>query len=234
MCAPRRRLWPVVLISSALLLLAVGAVAIGQLYWSGLHGGMARMRVSIDEASRRQVMLAEQVRAAEERLRERQAELDRREAALDAREGSHGSAESELRGYPTDTQLGSGVVVPGLVAGSPPATLGGVDRRLLHALVAGITQDVARLPPPAQRIQRGPQLGVRSAVQSGHRALRAQAQVADAALALGDPVLVDLAAAGAQRLLFELYGAGDARAQDVARQLGELRAALRTAERRMR
>lgn len=224
----RRRLWPVVLISSALLLLAVGAIAIGQLYWSGLHSGMARMRVSIDEASRRQVMLAEQVRAAEARLRERQAELDRREAALDARARTAASAEAGPEDRPGEAPSA------GAVAGSPPTSFDGVDRRLLRGLLAAITQEVTRLPPPARRRSLGPQPGARSAVLGAHRALKAQVQVADAALTLDDPVLLDLAAAAAQRLLFELYAGGDARAQDVARQLGELRSALRPAKRRLR
>lgn len=43
-----------------------------------LHSGMARTRASTDEASPRQAMLAEQVRAADAQLRERQAEPDRR------------------------------------------------------------------------------------------------------------------------------------------------------------
>lgn len=239
MRAPRRRLWPVVLISSALLLLAVGAVAIGQLYWSGLHSGMARMRVSIDEASRRQVMLAEQVRAAEARLRERQAELDRREAALDARAGGHAGEASGPRDPRQEEQLwqsrsAPGSLLPGTAASLPP-TLDAVDPRLLQALLAGITRDVARLPPPARRgAQVGPQLGPRSTVLSGHRAVKAQIQVAETALALGDPVLFDLATATAQRLLLALYGGSDPRVEEVARQLSELRAALRSPDRRMR
>jgi len=229
--APRRRLWPVVLISSALLLLAVGAVAIGQLYWTGLHSGLARMRVSIDEASRRQVMLAEQVRAAEARLRERQAELDRREAELEARD--RGERPGQQGGQPRVERFAPAVAA-GATTGSLPAIFSGVDRRRLQALLAGITRGIAMLPPPAWRVQPGPPSGARSQTLSSHRTLKAQVQVADAALALGDPVLLDLAVSAAQRLLFDLYAGGDARAQDLARQLGELRAALRTAERRLR
>ena len=234
MRSPRRRLWPVVLISSALLLLAVGAVAIGQLYWSGLHSGMARMRVSIDEASRRQVMLAEQVRAAEARLRERQAELDRREAALDARAEGHAGEASKPRDQRRDLASIPGSLFPGSAASLPP-TLDAVDPRLLQALLAGINRDVARLPPPARRgAQLGPQLGPRSTVLSGHRAVKAQIQVAETALALGDAVLLDLATATAQRLLLALYAGSDPRVQEVAGQLSELRAALRSTDRRMR
>ena len=232
MRSPRRRLWPVALISSALLLLTVGAIAIGQLYWSGLHSGMARMRVSIEQASRRQVMLAEQVRAAEARLSEREAELDRREAALEAQAGrergdgagQHGQAERSA----------AGVAAPAAGSGAPPATLDGIDWRFVHGLLAGITRDVATLPPPTRRAPHGSRSGARLQALNSHRALKAQMQVADAALELGDPVLLDLTAAAAQRLLFDLYAGGDARAQDVARQLGQVRAALRVAERRLR
>ncbi len=239
MRSPRRRLWPVVLISSALLLLAVGAVAIGQLYWSGLHSGMARMRVSIDEASRRQVMLAEQVRAAEARLRERQAELDRREAALDARAGGHAGEASRPRdSTPGRTTLGV-TVSPRFPAPRHRGELAADARRRRPAAVAGPAggHHSGSRPAPATGPARsaiGPQLGPRSTVLSGHRAVKAQIQVAETALALGDPVLFDLATATAQRLLLALYAGSDPRVQEVARQLSELRAALRSTDRRMR
>jgi hypothetical protein len=58
--------------------------------------------------------------------------------------------------------------------------------------------------------------------------LRSQMQLADGALALGDPVLLDMAAAAAQRLLLETYGrVGSGRAREIDAQLGELRNALR-------
>jgi len=59
-------------------------------------------------------------------------------------------------------------------------------------------------------------------------------EVAEAALTLGDPVLLDLAAAAAQRLILKLYAGSDPRAQTLTRQLGELRAALRPTARPMR
>lgn len=227
------------LISSALLLLAAGAVAIGQLYWSGLHSGMARMRVSIDDASRRHVMLAEQVRAAQARLRERQAELDRRESALDLRAEGQAGEQSRPRDHRQNEGLWESPSVPGYRLQGPsaslPPTLDAVDQRLLQVLLAGIIRDVARLPPPVRRgAPVGPQLGLRSTVLSGHRAVKAQVQVAETALALSDPVLFDLATATAHRLLLALYARSDPRAQEMARQLRELRATLRSADRRMR
>ncbi len=229
-----------VLISSALLLLAAGAIAIGQLYWSGLHSGMARMRVSIDDASRRQVMLADQVRAAEQALRERQAELDRREAALDARADEPRGVDLSrspqyLTGQPRLPASAPGQLVPGVVAGTPPATIDAIDPRRLRAMLTGIVRDVARLPPPARRVPPvGLQMGPRAMPPSGHRAVKAQVEVVETALALGDPVLFDLTAAAAQQLLLKLYAGSEPRAQDLARQLGELRAALRPTARPMR
>ena len=44
----RRSIWPVLLISTALLLLALGLVTVGHFYWSGLRGGVQQMHAADD------------------------------------------------------------------------------------------------------------------------------------------------------------------------------------------
>jgi len=233
----RRRLWPVVLISSALLLLAMGAVAIGQLYWSSLHGGMARMRASINEASQTQLLLAQQVRAAQVLLLEREAELDRREAELERR--GQGDRAADTKGdlaatpvQPADGSIGPGAG-PGLDAylgldlGPPAMTLNGIDPGRLYGLIASISREIGRLPPEPKRMQRDARRGAQPA-PIGKQLLKAQMQVAGGALALGDPVLLDIAAAATQRLLVKTYGrVGSGRVLEIGLQLLELRTALR-------
>lgn len=232
-----RRRWPLVLISSALLLLVVGAIAIGQLYWSGLHGGMARMRASMDEASRQQVFLAEQVRAAQAALRDREAELDRREAELERRglggadlgPMSGGQSAQVQQSFVTDpsTEPSTGATVSGL--GPLPMTLDGIEKKRLHALLVSTSREVARLPLSPWRIQRGGRSSGQVAPATAKQLLKAQLQVAEGAVALADPLLLDMAIAVAQRLLIETYdrGGGSRRAREIGVELGELRAALR-------
>ena len=227
-----RRLWPVVLISSALLLLVVGAVAIGQIYWSGLHGGMARMRASMDEASRQQVLLAEQVRAAQAVLREREAELDRREADLERRGrggadlGSMSGRQSAQAQQSFVTNSSTGTTGSGL--GPLPMTLDGIEQRRFHALLASISREIARLPLSPWRTQRDVRSGAPVAPRTAKQLLKAQTQVAEGALALSDPLLLDIAVTATQRLLLETYGrSGGGRVRALGAELVELRAALR-------
>ncbi|MGB5835037.1 MAG: hypothetical protein WBG92_24050 [Thiohalocapsa sp.] len=230
---PRPRLWPILLISSALLLLALGAVAVGQMYWNHMHVGMVRLRQSIDEASHRQVVLAEQVRDAQAGLRARHAELDRREAELTGCgvAGEAAVSKDQLSGRQHGPRM---IIGNSGVSGRPlPATVDRIDRRRLRGLLAAIAKEAVRLPP-SRRAQR-PRIGSQAMPRGGAFPLsaklliKAQLQVADAALNMGDLLLLDVAAEAAQRFLGDLYPVGDLRTRDLGALIGELRSELRLA-----
>lgn len=224
----RRPIWPVLLISTALLLLAVLGVAVGHFYWTSLRGGVQQMQASMDEASRRQLLLTQQVRDAQAALQARQAELDRLQAEL----GERGTAPAATeRGVAADP-----VVPPPLGFGSPQLPLSMAQQARLRVRLDAIGRAAARLPPP--RPARAPPVPMQPGADPllhGSRALRAQLEVAESALALADAVLLDTAASAAQRLLLDLYGNGaNARAIALHRQLGALRAELAAAAARPR
>jgi hypothetical protein len=106
-------------------------------------------------------------------------------------------------------------------------TLDGIDRGRLHGLIGSIAREIGRLPPAPRRMQRDARAGAQAA-PVGKQLLKAQMQVADGALALGDPVLLDMAVAATQRLLVETYGrVGSGSVREIGVQLVELRSALR-------
>jgi hypothetical protein len=226
----------VVLISSSFLLVVIGAVAVGQFYWESLHGGMQRMRASIDEARRRQSALAQDLQRSQAVLAARRAELDRREAELNAREralragGGDGTEPSPAAADPRMP----GPVQNEVIEGPPGAPLSALQRRHLQSLLAALARSASRLPlPPPGADGRGPYSTGRGAPRSGRYGpearslIKGQIRLAETALMLGDPLLLDAAAAAAQRLLIDLYGEGQGRARALGEQLGLVRLILR-------
>jgi hypothetical protein len=221
--APRRRRWPVALISSALLLLALGAVAVGHLYWTSLHDGLARTRGAIEQAQRRQLLLAEQVRAAQTALLAKQQELARREAAL----GAGGAAQPADHEGPGSAPRTAGEAASQAAGG---VSLRGVDPALLLGRLEAMRRDAALLGPPRRLpasagplpFGDGPPL---RAVAPG-RLIRDQLEVARVAVLLGDAQLLDHAAAAVQRLLLGLYPSRG-RAGQLHERLDALRASLK-------
>jgi len=199
---PRPRLpWTRLLLPFVLLLLAVAAVVLGQRYWHGLHDSVGRMQASMQDARRRQDLLAEQVRVAQAELAAKREALEHRQAEL-GRRAPDASA-------------------PAFV----PGVLDGADRLWFAARLDALMRLALRLPPPWGAP--GATSPAPAAAINGNRLLVGQLHLADSALALHDPVLLDLAAASAERLLGDLYGEQSGVASGLADQLRELRRRLR-------
>jgi hypothetical protein len=235
----QRRLWPVILISSALLLLTAGIIALSQLYWIDLQGGLVRMRIAINETNRQQIGLADQMRAARLALQKREAELERREAELERREAAlQRQLERIKQGYAdsdrVQSQLPASRQSEVEVTGVLKSTLNAVERQRIQLLLANILQAAARLPPLGRMQQRALSWPAKAPlVLKDHRPLKAQVQVAEAALLMGDPVLLELTAVAGQRLLIEFYapamrhGNLDGQLRHLNLLFAELRAVLR-------
>lgn len=218
----RRSIWPVLLLSAALLLLALAGVALGRFYWSGMRGGVQQMHASIDEANRRQLLLTQQVREAQAALQTRQAELDRLQAQLGEQLGEQ-VALSRHEAVKHGASAADAAQQPLVLAAR--ASLSAAQQARLGVRLDAIGRAAARLPPP-RPLPLAMRAGADSRLQ-GARALRAQLLVAESALALADPVLLGTTVAAAQRLLLDLYGnTADARASALHRQLDALRAEL--------
>jgi len=198
---PRRRLpWTRLLLPFVLLLLAVAAVVLGQRYWGGLHDSVGRMQASMQDARRRQDLLAAQVRVAQAELAAKREALERRQAELERR-APDASA-------------------PAFV----PGVLDGADRLWFAARLDALMRLALRLPPPWDGRGATPPA---PAAMNGNRLLVGQLRLAETALALRDPALLDLAAASAERLLGDLYGEQSGVANGLGDQLRELRRRLR-------
>jgi hypothetical protein len=198
---PRRRLpWTTLLLPSTLLLLAVAAIVLGQRYWHGLHDSVERMQASMQDARRRQSQLAEQVRLAQAELAAKREALERRQAELERRA----------------PDASAPAVVPGVLDGG--------DRLWFAARLDALMRLVLRLPPPWPPSGALPPT---PAATNGYRLLMGQLRLAETALALHDPVLLDLAAASTERLLIDLYGEQSGVAGGLGDQLRELRGRLR-------
>jgi hypothetical protein len=200
---PRRRLpWTRLLLPFVLLLLAVAAVVLGQRYWHGLHDSVGRMQASMQDARRRQDLLAAQVRVAQAELAAKREALERRQAELERR-APDASA-------------------PAFV----PGVLDGADRLWFAARLDALMRLALRLPPPWGAPGAMSPAPAAAAI-NGNRLLVGQLRLAETALALRDPALLDLAAASAERLLGDLYGEQSGVANGLGDQLRELRRRLR-------
>ncbi|MCF7989258.1 MAG: hypothetical protein K9M02_02325 [Thiohalocapsa sp.] len=215
------------LIGILLSLLALAGVAIAHLYWSGLESRLAQMRESVDDARERQQLLTRQVREAQAALQARRAESERRQSQTTA--PGAGKAASAARPPAAASRQG--------VYGAPPGARGaGVEADIaydwprLGARVEMLVRESGRLPsvrPPRALAQSGSRPGESRVIPN--RLLRGQLQVAETAVMLRDPFLLDTAAAAAQRLLVVLYGPRDRGFAELAGGLDAVRAALRPA-----
>jgi len=120
--------WPLILISTALVVLTLAAVGAGHLYWTGLTQGLGEMQESIAQAREREHQLNTRLQAANEALNARAAELDQREAMLAGRN-------------------------PAVTPAQPPPprrNLSAEDWRLLSERLPGLIQQAGQLPAPLQ------------------------------------------------------------------------------------
>jgi hypothetical protein len=211
----RRGLWPVLLISTALVGLTLGAVAVGQLYWSSMHDSMRRMRDSIAETRIRHQALLSELQAARAALA-----AQRAQAATESLQ----SADDSRAAASADDAAPPALVAP------PLPRMPDTGPGPLLAILESLRHEAARLGPgargravperwPARRASRTP--------AAPGQLLKDQLRLAELAVARGDALLLDHAAGAAQRLLLEFYGDGDPRAALLLQRLDGLRAALR-------
>jgi hypothetical protein len=183
---PRR--WLPWLLALLVVLLAAGAVIVGQIYWTGLHGSMDRLQASIAAARQQQRIMAERVREAETVLAERASQL-----------GSD-KAGAGLPGPDAKTLLALADELDALAAGldgGRGAAEAAIDWTRLRADLRVLAREAGRLPPRHE-----------TGVSVGGRELRLLLEQAEQAAGLGDAVLTGGLLDAAERLLGRHYHGG--------------------------
>lgn len=209
----RRRL--PLLLPVLLLLLAVGAVAVGQFYWVHLHDSMDRLEQSIRAARAQQQAMVLRVREAEALLAARAAQLAQRPDP-----GPRGAAETAHVSIPRDELAATADALGGIADGIAGAVLSApaIDWPHLRAELRLLAHDAGRLPAPR-----------RAGGQLGGVDVRRLLEQAGRAAASGDARLVALILAAAERLLHQHYAGdwrGDTQADRLADRIARLRAGL--------
>jgi len=80
----RRTLWLPALLSTLALLVVIGGVMVGQLYWANLHSNLWRVESSMTQARENQRLLLEQIARTRAMLAEQQRGLQAESEALSA------------------------------------------------------------------------------------------------------------------------------------------------------